>query len=215
MKTSKMLGAVALTAALAMGTVPALAAQPEDPSIVPPQEVGRDQVVNATYDKDKKTASGHGDTAIYGQSYIPQLNVTIPIEMGVALPAVDGDIVFPTTYTIKNNGTDDVTVTKVKGKGSSDFALATEMQPTAAMVTGTAKGAVSIAVQSGMSDQKLVKTTDEEINWTVPGSNNIAVSFAGKTAWKTDKTAPVEFNNRIIEVATLTYTVAAAAPESE
>ena len=119
MKTSKMLGAVALTAALAMGTVPAFAAISYGEGTLSydgtQTSVGDDKLVGNVNTADS-TASG--DTAIYATSYVPQLNVTIPIEMGVAFPAADGKIIFPSNdaYQIKNNSdTNKVTIYKLDG----------------------------------------------------------------------------------------------------
>ncbi len=212
MKTSKMLGAVALTAALAMGTMPAFAAgltDPQDPNVPPTQGVGADERVGNI--SDDKTM-GTGDTTVWGKSYIAQLNVTIPIEMGVALPSTDGAIIFPKAdaYRIKNNGSDSVKIVNVVGMNTQDFVIADDAANASSMTAPNAPAYAGVSMNltvPGKNSVSLAKNeADTPLNWIISKESEIKVAFDGKCKWATGVADP-SFNNQVMKVTTLAYTV--------
>lgn len=225
MKTSKMLGAVALTAALAMGTMPAFAAAPKVATA--PGAVGDDTLVsNVTKSDDGATNTGNADTTVWAQSYVPQLNVTIPIEMGVAFPAANGKIIFPsdTAYKIINNGENAVKVEEVKATQKGTFQLVNEITESTTPSTGmnavfniTMKrtGVMETPIPVNAMSGTTAQTT--QLNWTIDGASGTgssteqAVTFAGNAKYASSVDGSV-FANDILEVALLSYTVSATVP---
>lgn len=99
MKIQKMVGAFALTAALAMGSVPAFAAQP---SVGP--------------DSDAFSETGNTEIKATVDKYDENVRATVPLEVVVVFgPEGAQDIIGPTSgkYAIKNVGTGDIKVTNV------------------------------------------------------------------------------------------------------
>lgn len=99
-KTSKLFGAVALSAALALGTaVPAFA----DPTFNDDQigVDGSNEVQTATMDADTTS----GNTNVFLKTTTTQINATIPLDIVVTANVEGGAMVTPseTAYTISNN----------------------------------------------------------------------------------------------------------------
>lgn len=104
MKMTKMAGAVALTAALAMGTVPAFAASN--------YSVGNDEAFNdgKTWEAGSTNVDAAvGETTVLGTTYNSQLNATVPVTITIAWPTIGGDIIAPSAsaYKITNNSKSD------------------------------------------------------------------------------------------------------------
>lgn len=101
MKMKKMIGALALTAALAMGTTPAFAAG---------TSVGNDQLFAQIGNAADNMAQG--STVVNGQAINAQLIVTVPIELTVVVPTVGGDLICPSSsaYRIQNQSNNSVYV---------------------------------------------------------------------------------------------------------
>ncbi len=224
MKTSKMLGAVALTAALAMGTVPAFAVSYGAGDLTydgTQTSVGDDKLVGNVNTADS-TASG--DTAIYATSYVPQLNVTIPIEMGVAFPAADGKIIFPSNdaYQIKNNSdTNKVTIESVLARTTkSDFKLVKTV--TSGTVTGTSAD-YSIKAQPSVGDPVQLEEADitnpvpqDLTGWEIAAApstttpSTLPIAFSGDAAYASGKDGNV-FAMNALKIANLSYVVKSVA----
>ncbi len=195
MKTSKVFGAIALSAALVMGTVPAFAALP---TVDEQKDITNVKSFTQTGSSDL-VYQGNGNTDIKASTYVPQLNVTVPVRMEVALPAVNGDIVFPTTdaYRIYNNSTDqEAYIQKVKavGKGSFDLAVG-------APGGGSTRHNLELAVDThDLTNGDHTATLDYEI----PSNNSYGIGVSGKVNWST---TPTELSGKTFEIAQLQYTI--------
>lgn len=227
MKTSKMLGAFALTAALAMGTVPAFAAISYGEGTLSydgtQTSVGDDKLVsNVTYGADNK-ANATGDTAVYATSYVPQLNVTIPIEMGVAFPADSGKIIFPSddAYQIKNNSTTNgIKIVSVEAKSTkSDFVLDGNVTPTAPTTAGiNCAYSINAAPATGTAKdlEESTGTAQTLDGWTIAAAvddttaSTLPVKFTGNATYAAGVNGNV-FAMNALKIANLSYVVESAA----
>lgn len=112
MKLTKMAGAFALTAAMAMTAVPAFAA------------VGADNTENF---KDSASNEATATTKVYAETINAQLNATIPTRVAIVMPSMaGGDITAPSSdvYKIINKTTSSPIYLKKVGSASSGFQLA-------------------------------------------------------------------------------------------
>lgn len=102
MKLTKMAGAFALTAALAMGTVPAFAA------------ASAEATTDKTFDEINESSASQS-TDVTFTIVNAALNATIPTKVAVVVPSNGGAITAPTSdvYQLKNNGTSAINVTNV------------------------------------------------------------------------------------------------------
>lgn len=115
MKAKKLVGAIALTAALAMGTMPAFAttsnwydAGGDFANGVAVGTADTSTTNNmATVNNSGSTKQATGSTKVYASVYDADINVTVPVAMAVAF-ANNGvsDIKTPTNYTVVNNSPD-------------------------------------------------------------------------------------------------------------
>lgn len=142
MKATKLLGSVALTAALAMGTMPAFASAtaPSDWENGVDKGVGgagvstTNKMANVTTDANNANIKmGTGSTAVKASVFDADLQVTIPLQLSVAFASVGSTLTCPTdgTYQITNNGDKDVKISRVQAT-SSQFKI-----DTLANVSGT------------------------------------------------------------------------------
>ena len=99
MKLTKMAGAFALTAAMAMATVPAFAATTAE---------NVEQFTST--DSSNATAS----TDVKFEVVDASLNATIPTKVAVVIPSTGGTITGPTNYEIVNNSTGPIRVSKLQ-----------------------------------------------------------------------------------------------------
>lgn len=101
MKMKKMIGALALTAALAMGTTPAFAAG---------TSVGNDQLFSQLGNAADNKAQGN--TIVNGMPINAQLIVSVPIDITVVVPTTGGELICPTStaYRIQNRSNNSVFV---------------------------------------------------------------------------------------------------------
>lgn len=104
-KTSKLFGAVALSAALALGTaVPAFAI--EKPT-TPPSVTETTDAVDGTQD-------GKAKSQVDINTYISQISVAVPLTLPIALDMNGGQGVAPTGYYIENLSGSNIEVTEIK-----------------------------------------------------------------------------------------------------
>lgn len=101
MKMKKMVGALALTAALAMGTTPAFATG---------TAVGNDALFSQLGNAADNKATGN--TIVNGMPINAQLIVSVPIDITVVVPTTGGDLICPTStaYRIQNRSNNSVYV---------------------------------------------------------------------------------------------------------
>lgn len=121
-KTSKLFGAVALSAALAMGT--ALPAFAETVGVGTGAETSKDGVLSSTANGQVK-ATGENVVNLYGYDVNNQITASIPVSVTVAAPVAGGAIKAPdpALYTITNTGSVPIKVESVTGKAATGWKL--------------------------------------------------------------------------------------------
>ncbi len=174
MKATKLLGSVALTAALAMGTMPAFA-QATAPS---EWENGVDKgiggagvsstnkmITNLTTDSTNTNhKSGTGSTAVKASVFDADMQVTIPLQLSVAFASIGSELTCPTagTYKIINKGKKAVKITNIKAT-SSQFTLDTETVVKAGLSSPSATRQIAMVLDFG-NNQKV--DLGEAMKWT-------------------------------------------------
>lgn len=177
MKMKKMVGALALTAALAMGTTPAFAAG---------TSVGNDALFNGS---NTNTDLATGNTVVNGMPINSQLICSVPIDITVVVPTDGGDLICPTStaYRIQNRSTNNV---KVIGAELQDGGFTVD--PDASMATA------EDSAGNGKYITMIATTTDGTLNlckkpsggtamaepsqmqtWTIPGGSATAPTDYG------------------------------------
>lgn len=148
MKATKLLGSVALTAALAMGTMPAFAqaTAPTDWENGVDQGIGgagvsstNKMITNLTTDNTNTNhKTGTGSTAVKASVFDADMQVTIPLQLSVAFASLGSELTCPSagTYQIINNGTKAVKITNIMAS-SSQFDLGAYTAVKAALDAGT------------------------------------------------------------------------------
>lgn len=126
MKMKKMVGALALTAALAMGTTPAFASG---------TAVGNDQLFSQIGNAADNKAQG--DTVVNGMPINAQLIVSVPIDITVVVPTTGGELICPTStaYRIQNRSNNSVYVIGAQLENGSFTAVADASDATGTMQT--------------------------------------------------------------------------------
>lgn len=135
MKATKLLGSVALTAALAMGTIPAFAQGTAPTDWEPNVDAGigganvsstNKMITNLTNTNDNKK-QGTGSTAVKASVFDADMQVTIPLQLSVAFASIGSELTCPSpgTYQIINSGTKAVNITNIKAT-SSQFTILPE-----------------------------------------------------------------------------------------
>ncbi len=146
MKLTKMAGAFALTAAMAMATVPAFAATSAE---------NVEQFVSAG-DGSGATAS----TDVKFEVVDAALNATIPTKVAIVIPSSGGTITGPTNYEITNNSTGGIRVAKLQVSApNANMSIPTTSWTTDPSTPTT--GGVALATLSigGGSPMQLVAST--------------------------------------------------------
>lgn len=122
MKATKLLGSVALTAALAMGAVPAFASQTALSDWQPGTDQGiggagvsnTNKMMNVSTDANN-VKTGTGSTAVKASVFDADMQVTVPLQLSVAFASVGSTLTCPSdgTYQIINNGSKPVKITNI------------------------------------------------------------------------------------------------------
>lgn len=210
----KMFGALALSAALAMGAVPAFAAPGVDANTSAFEE-------------------GEASTAVDIETTIKQLNVTLPVKVTLAASIGGGDATCPSdgAYKIVNSGNIDVFVTQTAAKSITNRAWGLSATPIAATTdpvsSSTTHGDIYMAIQPGTLEGD-VFTLNEDVdaavltqatnstydeNWKVPmkaGETDGTLPF--KITASTSQLKGVTATNTLLANAIqVTYTIATAA----
>lgn len=174
MKATKLLGSVALTAALAMGTMPAFAqaTAPTDWENGVDQGIGgagvsstNKMITNLTTDSTNTNhKSGTGSTAVKASVFDADMQVTIPLQLSVAFASIGSELTCPTagTYQIINNGTKAVKITNIKAT-SSQFTLGTESVVKAGLSSPQPTRQIAMVLDFG-NNQKV--DLGEAMSWT-------------------------------------------------
>lgn len=176
MKAKKLLGSVALTAALAMGTMPAFATVSStaptdgwngaDQGIANPGVSNTMNVFNVTGDNTRDPGNdkvGVGQTQVRATVFDADCNVTVPMIVSVAFSTKGGELTCPNAnaYQIYNNSDQkDVQITNILGAAGSGWTL---------------KGSAQSTQSSGM--QELVKDFDADTMATPDGKYYVGLSL--------------------------------------
>lgn len=180
--TKRVLATLALSATLAMGAVPAFAA---DASV---NDSGAFEATDQT--------TGKGSTQLNVQATASQIQATLPIDITVITPTSGGAITAPTDKAYKivnNNATTPLKIKSIKGVDGTDWSL--KQAFTANKDDMTTKGEMTLSVKAGSSAPLAIKTTDVAVSddaasyFTIPEGGSLGLTLAGQTQVKTDLTA--------------------------
>lgn len=207
-KAKKIITAVALSTTLAMGAVPAFAAEEATPAGEP--------AINETGSfADTGSGNGSASTTLNVYATASQIQATIPVNITVVTPKEGGIITAPsaTAYKIvNNNATADLKVTEIKGVDTADWKAVKEFtSPKTGMAAK--KGEMQLTVKAGASAAQVVNGTeatkladDAVAYFTAPAGKELGLTIAGKTSVKADLTA-----NSSYPAVQIAYTVSASA----
>ncbi len=232
MKATKLLGSVALTAALAMGTMPAFAQATTTPD---KWENGVDQgiggagvsstnkmITNLTTDSTNTNhKSGTGSTEVKASVFDADMQVTIPLQLSVAFASIGSELTCPTagTYQIINKGKKAVKITNIKAT-SSYFTLDTETVVKAGLSSPSATRQIAMVLDFG-NNQKV--DLGEAMKWTpnagqlsstggpgdinIPAGAPVGINVSGTTnRFQT----PMSVGYQIASIMKIVYTVETA-----
>lgn len=180
--TKKALATLALSATLAMGAVPAFAA---DATV---NDSGAFESTNDT--------TGKGTTQLNIQATASQIQATLPIDITVITPKSGGAITAPTDKAYKivnNNATTPIKIKSIQGVDANDWAIKSAFTPTPSEMQG--KGEMMLSVKAGSSAPIAITATDAAISddaasyFTIPEAGSLGLTLAGSTQVKTDLTA--------------------------
>lgn len=204
----KMFAALALSATLAMGAVPAFAAEPNGTSV---EGSG-----------DFKDDSNKATTVVSIKTDASQISATIPMKATIVAKANGGDVTAPTadSYKVTNNSSFDVYITSIQGTAQNGW----ELLSSDAVSDNTASGAVadvSLTVGPRGAD---ATTTDSpvRISTTKVDMKDATMKIAAKgaadgadtlglvLAGKTTKVKSVSAN--AVDAVSIQYTISAQDP---
>lgn len=201
-KTKKMAAVLALSAALAMGAVPAFAAD---------ASVGK---TGSFIDGNDNT--GSASTALNVYATASQIQATIPVDITIVTPIEGGTITAPSADAYKivnNNATKGLKVTKVQGVDNAGWKAVTELtNPKSNMAATT--GEMQLTVKAGSSAAMSIASdaatsipAEAQSYFTAPSNGELGLTLAGTTAVKSNLTA-----NTTYPAVKITYTVAVDTP---
>ena len=188
MKATKLLGSVALTAALAMGTVPAFASvnAPSDWENGTDQGIGgagvsvnKKMITNLTTDSNNHK-TGTGSTAVKASVFDADMQVTIPLQLSVAFASIGSELTCPSdgAYNIINNGDKPVEITHINATGFG-FTLG-DYDTTKTALAGSGSATRNIAMLLDCGTDKVV-----DLNKAVNANGDLAnVDTYGKSGTK-------------------------------
>ena len=167
MKMKKMVGALALTAALAMGTTPAFASG---------TSVGNDQLFSQIGNAADNKA--RGDTVVNGMPINAQLIVSVPIDITVVVPTTGGELICPTStaYRIQNRSNNSVYVIGAQLENGSFTAVAD-----ASDTTGAGSSANNYASNGG---KRTISLIGNGLSLGDKTATQTAMAKTGTTPWE-------------------------------
>lgn len=225
MKATKLLGSVALTAALAMGTVPAFASStaPSDWENGTDQGIGgagvsvnNKMITNLTVDNTNANhKTGTGSTAVKASVFDADMQVTIPLQLSVAFASVGSELTCPSdgAYTIVNNGTKGVKITNVMAT-SSQFTI-DEVATLSVSSTPQADRKIGMVLDFGSGktlDLAKAAAANGELtslcgDIDIPASSPLAIKLSGTT---NKFSTPLSVGYQMSTIMTINYTVETA-----
>ena len=195
-KTKKMAAALALSAALAMGAVPAFAAD---------ASVGK---TGSFADGNDNT--GSASTALNVYATASQIQATIPVDITIVTPIEGGTITAPSADAYKivnNNATKALKVTKVQGVDNAGWKAVTELTNPKNNMSATT-GEMKLTVKAGSSAAMSIESENAtSIPTEAPATGELGLELAGTTSVKSNLTA-----NTTYPAVKITYTVAVDTP---
>lgn len=201
-KTKKMAAALALSAALAMGAVPAFAAD---------ASVGK----TGSF-ADGNDSTGSASTALNVYATASQIQATIPVDITIVTPIEGGTITAPSADAYKivnNNATKALKVTKVQGLDNAGWKAVTELTNPKNNMSATT-GEMKLTVKAGSSAAMSIESenatsipTEAQSYFTAPANGELGLELAGTTSVKSNLTA-----NTTYPAVKITYTVAVDTP---
>ena len=201
-KTKKMAAALALSAALAMGAVPAFAAD---------ASVGK---TGSFADGNDNT--GSASTALNVYATASQIQATIPVDITIVTPIEGGTITAPSADAYKivnNNATKALKVTTVQGVDNAGWKAVTELTNPKNNMSATT-GEMKLTVKAGSSAAMSIESenatsipTEAQSYFTAPANGELGLELAGTTSVKSNLTA-----NTTYPAVKITYTVAVDTP---
>ncbi len=236
MKATKLLGSVALTAALAMGTVPAFASvnAPSDWENGTDQGIGgagvsvnNKMITNLTTDSTNNNhKTGTGSTAVKASVFDADMQVTIPLQLSVAFASIGSELTCPSdsAYNIINNGDKPVKITHINATGSGftlgDYdttkaALANLGSPTRkiAMLLDCGTDKVvdlnkAVTVSGDLASVDTYGKSGTKIgDIPIPANTPLAIKLSGTT---NKFSTPLAVGYQMATIMTITYTVETA-----
>lgn len=224
MKATKLLGSVALTAALAMGTVPAFASStaPTDWENGTDQGIGgagvsvnNKMITNLTEDTVNNKKIGTGSTAVKASVFDADMQVTIPLQLSVAFASMGSELTCPSdgAYSIINNGDNKVKITNIMTT-SSQFTL-DEVSVLEASDTPNSVKKIGMVLDFGAGKTldlyKAAAASGKLTNLCgdieIPGNSPLAIKLSGTTN-KFD--SPLSVGYQMSTIMTINYTVETA-----
>lgn len=106
-KTSKLFGAIALSATLAMGAIPAFAAD----TVGATEDIESTEDDVRTLDTDVDGGAGSPDSIITVSTFTSQISVTLPVALPIVADTAGGAGMAPNNYGFTNNSVPDIQVT--------------------------------------------------------------------------------------------------------
>lgn len=204
-KAQKIFTAIALSTTLAMGAVPAFAAD------------GSASVNKTDSFVETTTNNGAASTTLNVYASASQIQATIPVDITIVTPAKGGTITAPTDAAYKivnNNQTTPLKVTAVKGVDANEWSLKSSHTPNAAEISGV--GELVMTVKAGASSAVPIVTTGEgtkiegatQSYFTAPANGELGLALAG-----TSKISSADglTANSTYPAVKITYTVSAGA----
>lgn len=200
--TKKVLATLALSATLAMGAVPAFAAD---------AAVNKSGSFDTTGDK-----AGQGTTQLNVQATASQVQATLPIDITVVTPAKGGLITAPSANAYKivnNNEKAPLMVTNIKGENANNWYIKTQLSTTSEGFAANAVGEMKLSVKAGASSAVDVTTAGTEIKdataayFTIPAKESLGLTLEGATAIA-DQEKGLSVDSPV-KAAKIQYTVAA------
>lgn len=191
MKLTKIAGAFALTAAMAMAAVPAFA-----------------DVVDATNEglfSDSATNKATAQTKVYATPTNVDLSATIPTQVAVVIPGKGtGTITAPsaTAYKIVNQSKGQIYLQYVAGtEGMFKLTNNADAQPTSGQI-------MNMKLQAGSTATKDITTSDVAINAPIGVNSELGLQLSGNVAIQSGVTLTT--TNLTSSIVTLTYTIGTA-----
>lgn len=171
MKLTKMAGAFALTAALAMSAVPAFAAV---------EATNEDYFVETNT---TNTNQAQATTEVWAQTINKYLNATIPTRVAIVVPSQGGAITAPSTsaYKIHSNTDNDIYLTKVNSRPGGAFQLSALATNATGLPNTVTNHTFALTLDAGTwTGIPLDGNEKVDSSATIPANGDLGLQLAGQ-----------------------------------